>query len=128
MVGRAVAAERFGPPQQVLHLTTLVHPDPLSHQLTVRTTAAALNPSGLIPVTGTYPSRTPSPFIPGHESVGVILPLGGDCEGWAVGQRVIPIGTAGDRRALRGGAMPRNASRSHRMRPIPWPHGVASTL
>lgn len=95
MVSRAVIAERFGAPRQVLNLTTLVPPDPLPHQLTVRMTAAALNPSDLIPVTGAYPSRTPLPFIPAFEGVGVIACLGRDCEGWAVGQRVMPIGTAG---------------------------------
>lgn len=101
MVSQAIIAERFGSPQQVLNLTTLVPPDPLPHQLTVRMTTAALNPSDLIPVTGAYPSRTPLPFIPGFEGVGVIVCLGGDCEGWSVGQRVIPIGTAGGWQTLK---------------------------
>lgn len=119
MVSQAIIAERFGPPQQVLNRTTQVHPDPLPHQLTVRMTAAALNPSDLIPVIGAYPSRTPLPFIPGFESVGVILALGRDCEGWSVGQRVIPIGTAGGWQTLRVV----NATRC-----IPVPPDVSDTV
>ncbi|MFE7630779.1 alcohol dehydrogenase catalytic domain-containing protein [Kocuria sp. NPDC057446] len=101
LVSQAVVAERFGPPQQVLNLTKLVHPEPLPHQVIVRMTAVALNPSDLIPVRGAYPHRTPLPFIPGFEGVGVITSLGEHCPGWTLGQRVMPVGTAGAWQTLR---------------------------
>lgn len=57
--------------------------------------ASPINPSDLIPVTGGYASRTALPFIPGFEGVGVIAATAGDAEGLRVGQRVLPIGSAG---------------------------------
>ncbi|HRO31302.1 zinc-dependent alcohol dehydrogenase family protein [Citricoccus sp.] len=93
--GTGLIARSFGDPLQVLQLAT-VDPQPVRRgQAAVRMIASPINPSDLIPVTGAYASRTALPFIPGFEGVGVVEALGGPSGGLRVGQRVLPIGSAG---------------------------------
>ncbi|WP_212128428.1 hypothetical protein [Brevibacterium sp. SMBL_HHYL_HB1] len=51
-------------------------------------TASTVNPSDAVTVSGAYASRTEFPFVPGFEGVGV--PAN------AIGERVLPIGSAGN--------------------------------
>jgi NADPH:quinone reductase-like Zn-dependent oxidoreductase len=57
--------------------------------------AASINPSDLVTISGAYGSRTALPFVPGFEGVGVIEETAADAEGLQVGDRVLPLGSAG---------------------------------
>lgn len=64
-------------------------------RLRIRMRAGAINPSDIVTISGAYASRTPLPFVPGFEGVGVVEETAGDALGLAVGDRVLPIGSAG---------------------------------
>jgi len=61
----------------------------------VRMIARPINPSDLIPITGAYRSRLAPPFVPGFEGVGRIVEVGSQTHGFAVGDRVLPLGKNG---------------------------------
>jgi NADPH:quinone reductase-like Zn-dependent oxidoreductase len=109
----------FGDPLQVIALEEAERAPPGPGEVEVRILRAAINPSDLIPITGAYRSRTTLPLVPGFEGVGEIVrlgegvrgqpypPLSGRTEGgeplteatngagFALGQRVLPIGASG---------------------------------
>lgn len=85
----------FGAPAEVVRLETFEPPDPAPGTVRVRMRAASINPSDLVTISGAYASRTPLPFHPGFEGVGVVEALGPRVEGLAPGARVLPIGSAG---------------------------------
>jgi NADPH:quinone reductase-like Zn-dependent oxidoreductase len=64
-------------------------------RLRIRMRASAVNPSDIVTISGAYASRTPLPFVPGFEGMGVVEETAGDAHGLAVGDRVLPIGSAG---------------------------------
>ena len=85
----------FGDPRQVIGLEEVERTPPGPGEVEIRIRRAAINPSDLIPVTGAYRSRTTLPFVPGFEGVGEIVRIGEGVTGFAVGQRVLPIGASG---------------------------------
>ncbi|MFC7328675.1 zinc-dependent alcohol dehydrogenase family protein [Marinactinospora rubrisoli] len=91
---RAIARS-FGPAADVVRVEPYRPDPPGPGQVWVRMTAAAVNPSDLVTISGAYASRTPLPLVPGFEGVGVVERVGPGVHGLAVGDRVLPIGSAG---------------------------------
>lgn len=85
----------FGPAAEVVTGEQYQPPAPGPTQVGVRMSVASINPSDLITISGAYASRTPLPFVPGFEGVGMIESVGADVTGLSVGQRVLPLGSAG---------------------------------
>ncbi len=85
----------FGRASSVVKLENFPLPSLDDDKVRIRLTARAINPSDLITISGTYPSRTSLPFVPGFEAVGIVEQVGGKVEGLEPGMRVIPVGTAG---------------------------------
>lgn len=84
---------RFGRPRDVIGLEPAKSLPAGDQRVVVRMSLSAINPSDLLTIEGRYPSRTPLPFVPGFEGVGVVTAASG-C-GLRAGQRVLPIGSAG---------------------------------
>ena len=64
-------------------------------QVRIRMLLASINPSDLVTVSGAYRSRTSLPFVPGFEGVGMVESVGAGVSDSLVGQRVLPLGSAG---------------------------------
>jgi NADPH:quinone reductase-like Zn-dependent oxidoreductase len=89
-------ADQFGAPDVVLSFRQVEQsPSPKPGEVVVRMLASAINPSDLLTIGGAYPHRTPLPFVPGFEGVGTIEALGEEVDDVRLGQRVMPIGSAG---------------------------------
>ncbi|WP_244644585.1 zinc-dependent alcohol dehydrogenase family protein [Azorhizobium oxalatiphilum] len=71
-------------------------PAPGQGDVLVRMRASTINPSDLIPVTGAYRHRTPLPFVPGYDGVGVVDETGPGVDPALRGRRVLPLGSAGN--------------------------------
>ena len=86
--------EKRGPvPQDVIHAVELATPRLEAGQALVEVTAAPINPSDLLTLTGEYGQLPPLPAIGGREGVGRVAELGADTQGPAVGQLVLlPVG------------------------------------
>ena len=94
---RAAVAVSPGPVDRVLRTRDVPPPDePGPGEVVVRITATTVNPSDVLTVAGAYPSRTEFPFVPGFEGVGVVERAGPGVPGDLIGQRVLPVGTAGN--------------------------------
>jgi NADPH:quinone reductase-like Zn-dependent oxidoreductase len=85
----------FGPAVDVVAGEEYLPPAPGPAQVRVRMSLASINPSDLVTISGAYASRTPLPFVPGFEGVGVIESVGADVTELSIGQRVLPLGNAG---------------------------------
>ncbi len=86
---------QFGVASEVVRLERH-RPGPLApDSVRIRMTSRSINPSDLITISGAYDSRTPLPFIPGFEGVGVVEAVGHEVRGLRTGARVVPIGAAG---------------------------------
>jgi NADPH:quinone reductase-like Zn-dependent oxidoreductase len=90
-----LVADRFGPPEAVLRLREQERPTPRAGEVVVRMLASAINPSDRLTICGAYPHRTRLPFVPGFEGVGILDTLGEGVAGASIGQRVLPLGSAG---------------------------------
>jgi len=90
-----IVAYRFGPPDEVLSSEPILRPVPEASGVVVRMLASTINPSDVVTISGAYPHRTPLPFIPGFEGVGVVEDVGPRVTYLHVGQRVLPLGSAG---------------------------------
>ncbi|MGL4964377.1 MAG: zinc-dependent alcohol dehydrogenase family protein [Inquilinus sp.] len=97
-----LVAHRFGPPAEVLSAEPGLRPQPGPAGAVVRMLASAINPSDLLTIRGAYPHRTPLPFVPGFEGVGVVEALGPGAAGLRLGQRVLPLGSAGGWQGWKG--------------------------
>lgn len=94
MYTRAIV-HAFGVAHEVVQLERST-PGPLApDSVRVRMTSRAINPSDLITIAGVYDTRTPLPFIPGFEGVGVVDAVGPEVRRLKAGDRVVPIGAAG---------------------------------
>lgn len=81
---------RFGQPIDALTLETAVL-DPLRPSaVRVRMTAAPVNPSDLIPITGAYRHRIRPPQIAGYEGIGTVVAAEGEAAA-LIGRRVMPL-------------------------------------
>lgn len=86
---------KFGPPLESIQLENNA-PEPLSpHQLQLKMQYSAINPSDLITISGAYRSRIQLPFIPGFEGMGIINNCYNTKSPFSIGDRVLPIGSAG---------------------------------
>ncbi|GIF06977.1 zinc-dependent alcohol dehydrogenase family protein [Actinoplanes siamensis] len=93
---RRALATRPGPASAVVELVD-AQPEPVTPgDVTVRMLTTTVNPSDLITISGAYASRTTFPFVPGFEGAGEIVAAGPQVDNGLVGQRVIPIGGAGN--------------------------------
>ncbi|RCV49208.1 zinc-dependent alcohol dehydrogenase family protein [Marinitenerispora sediminis] len=91
---RAIARS-FGPAADVVRVEPYQPDPPGPGEVWVRMTAATVNPSDLVTISGAYASRTRLPLVPGFEGVGVVERTGPDVGTLAVGDRVLPIGSPG---------------------------------
>jgi NADPH:quinone reductase-like Zn-dependent oxidoreductase len=87
--------QNFGPAVDVVATETYQASAPSPAQVAVRMSLASINPSDLVTISGAYGSRTPLPFVPGFEGVGVVEAVGADVADVSIGQRVLPLGSAG---------------------------------
>ena len=85
----------FGPAPEVVALDNFEPDRPGPGQVRVRMTARSINPSDHVTIAGAYAWRTALPFVPGFEGVGVVEELGAGVSACAIGDRVLPIGSAG---------------------------------
>ena len=87
---KAVAFDRFGPPDQVLSCRDLPEPTPARGEVKVRMLASPINPSDLLYIEGNYGLKPRAfPATPGFEGVGVVVENGGGLIGrLRVGKRV----------------------------------------
>ncbi|UDD63504.1 putative secondary metabolism biosynthetic enzyme [Aspergillus flavus] len=85
----------FGPPKEVVAYESYKPQVPGLGQVRIRMLLACINPSDLVTISGAYRSRFPLPFMPGFEGVGVIESVGAGVSELHVGQRVLPLGSAG---------------------------------
>ena len=90
-----IVTYRFGPPHEVLSSEPTSRPVLEPSGVVVRMLASTINPSDVVTISGAYPHRTPLPFIPGFEGVGVVEEVGPRVANLHVGQRVLPLGSAG---------------------------------
>lgn len=90
-----IVAQRFGAPADVLVCEAAPPIAPAPSGVVVRMIASVINPSDLVSVSGAYSFRIPLPFVPGFEGVGVIDAVGAEVSGLGIGQRVLPLGSAG---------------------------------
>ncbi|WP_298418236.1 zinc-dependent alcohol dehydrogenase family protein [Brevibacterium sp.] len=94
---KTIVAQRPGKLSEVLTQREITRSQPLGEgQIDVRMTASTVNPSDAVTVSGAYASRTEFPFVPGFEGVGVIERVGPGVPANAIGERVLPIGSAGN--------------------------------
>lgn len=93
----AALAREPGPASSVVEVAR-VEPAPLTDggAVRLRMVASTVNPSDLVAISGTYASRTHYPFVPGFEGVGEVVETGGDVPPRLLGQRVLPLGSAGN--------------------------------
>src|SRR5437763_10031223 len=93
---KAAVFDRFGIPEEVLHIRDLPTPEPGRNQVRVRMTASPINPSDLLVVRGRYGVLPTLPATPGFEGVGIVDKAGPGLLGrWALGKRVAAINSRG---------------------------------
>ena len=90
---RALVCNEYGPPES---LVIEDHADPMAAQgeIVVDVEAAGINFPDVLSIAGKYQVKTPTPFVPGNESAGVVSAIGPDVTQYAVGDKVI-INSAG---------------------------------
>jgi NADPH:quinone reductase-like Zn-dependent oxidoreductase len=87
----ALVYDRFGPPADVLrHAEVAVRP-PGPQEIRLRLTHRPINPADLLEIKGRYGVRPELPAIGGHEGVGIVEAVGAGVEGWAEGDRAVPL-------------------------------------
>jgi propanol-preferring alcohol dehydrogenase len=105
---RALVLERPGPlaaHSAPLRLAEAPDPEPARDELLLRVAACAVCRTDLQVVTGDLAARR-LPTIPGHQAVGTVEAMGGDVDGWRVGDRAAVgwlAGTCGSCAACRSG-------------------------
>lgn len=95
MKGRATVVEQFGPPSDVVVLLDTKRRPLKPNEVRVRMIGSAINPSDIVTISGAYRSRIRLPFFPGYEGVGVVEETGDQVTELYVGDRVLPISSAG---------------------------------
>lgn len=92
---RALRFEAFGNPREVLSLVEVPTPEPGPGEVRLRMLLRPINPSDLLQVKGVYGRKPALPATAGLEGLGLVEALGEGVEGWALGQRVVPLGAQG---------------------------------
>lgn len=90
MENRALWFRSFGRPADVLSLETARLPTRPAGSLRVRLSAAPINPSDLIPITGAYRHRVFPPLVAGYEGLGTVMDAD-DAHRALIGRRVLPL-------------------------------------
>ncbi|MCP5093121.1 MAG: alcohol dehydrogenase catalytic domain-containing protein, partial [Gammaproteobacteria bacterium] len=90
---RALICKEYGPPES-MRIEEVDDPVPGNGQILVDVAAAGINFPDVLSIAGKYQVKTPTPFIPGNESAGVVAELGEGVTGFEVGDKVI-INTMG---------------------------------
>lgn len=92
---RALQFETTGEPKEVLHLRELPVPEPGPGEVRLAMKLRPINPSDVLQVKGVYGKKPPLPAIAGLEGLGLVDALGAGVSGFALGQRVVPLGVQG---------------------------------
>jgi NADPH2:quinone reductase len=92
---RALRFHALGDPLQCLHLEHLPDPVPGPREVRLRMRLRPINPSDLLQVRGVYGRRAEVPATAGLEGLGIVEALGPGVEGWAIGDRAVPLGAQG---------------------------------
>ncbi|WP_165249723.1 zinc-dependent alcohol dehydrogenase family protein [Paludisphaera soli] len=87
-INQALWYRRFGPPAEALALEASDIPPLDPGRVRVQMTAAPINPSDLIPITGAYRHRVVPPRVAGHEGCGVVVE---SADPRLLGRRVLPL-------------------------------------
>lgn len=90
MENRALWFRSFGRPADVLSLEAARLPTRPAGSLRVRLSAAPINPSDLIPITGAYRHRVFPPLVAGYEGLGIVMDADDDHRA-LIGRRVLPL-------------------------------------
>jgi NADPH2:quinone reductase len=91
---RAVICKSFGPLDDLV-IEEQPSPDLAPGQVRVQVTAAGVNFVDALLAQGLYQIKPPLPFVPGGESVGVVVELGADVTSPDLGDRVLVMGGVG---------------------------------
>src|SRR5256885_14704142 len=95
---KAIVCEKWGDPEEVLHVRDVPEPVPGPGQVLVRMLASPVNPSDLLMVRGEYGRQPPLPATPGFEGVGVVEAGSGLLARLRMNRRGgVPHGDGGDR-------------------------------
>lgn len=86
---RVAVYDTHGNPAEVLRVIEQPWPVPEADEVVVRMRAAPLNPADINAIEGKYPIRPALPATPGMEGAGVVIEVGSDARGVAVGDQVI---------------------------------------
>ena len=86
---RVAVYAKHGNPADVLGVEQQPWPKPAPHEVVVQMRAAPINPADLNQIEGKYPVRFPLPATPGFEGAGLVVDLGTNVKGLAVGALVI---------------------------------------
>lgn len=91
MNAKCVKFYDFGSPSDVLKVVNKSIESPNDNEVLVRMLARPINPSDLIPISGSYSHRISLPTIPGYEGVGIIEDVGAFVPPKLIGKRVLPL-------------------------------------
>jgi mitochondrial enoyl-[acyl-carrier protein] reductase / trans-2-enoyl-CoA reductase len=86
---RAAVYDTHGNPPDVLRVVQQPWPTPAADEVVVQMRAAPLNPADVNAIEGKYPVRPTLPATPGMEGAGVVVEVGREARGVAVGDQVI---------------------------------------
>jgi NADPH:quinone reductase-like Zn-dependent oxidoreductase len=86
---KSIIFHEFGPPEKVLGIVEEDVPEPRAGEVLIRVEASPINPADLNIIEGKYPKRPELPAVAGMEGAGVIVSIGPEVSGFAVGDRVI---------------------------------------
>lgn len=84
----AIRHHSYGVPREVLHLEQIDRPEPQAGEVRIRLLRAAINPSDLGMIAGSYGKLRPLPAVAGREGVGEVDALGAGVADVALGTRV----------------------------------------
>lgn len=93
---RALVCREYGPPQpDTLIIDEVDDPAPGEGQVLVDVAAAGINFPDALAIAGKYQVKTPTPFVPGNESAGVVAAIGPGVTQFTIGDKVIANSTGG---------------------------------
>jgi NADPH:quinone reductase-like Zn-dependent oxidoreductase len=92
---KAVVCERWGDPDEVLHVRDVPLPQPKRGEVRIRMLACPVNPSDVMTVRGQYGRQPPLPATPGYEGVGVVEAGSGLLARRVMGRRVAVLNGVG---------------------------------
>ncbi|MBS1766156.1 MAG: zinc-dependent alcohol dehydrogenase family protein [Acidobacteria bacterium] len=94
-MNRALRFHATGDPLDELRLEEVAPPEPGPGEVRLKMRARPINPSDLLQVRGVYGRSPALPATAGLEGLGTVDALGEGVGGWAIGQRVVPMGAQG---------------------------------